>query len=302
MKKDIVLLLALSLVLTGTSCQKEQALESAEGRKETNVQFTFCVEATKGVSSKALNLEDNTATGGNETLRAYWKTDEKVAVYFAGNYLGDLTATVIGSDKHKATLAGTLNTVSGLQAGSSLELLFPRSEWDYSIQNGAAPSETGALASQFDYALASVTVASVDEENKTIVPATGASFESQQSIFRFSFEADELPFAVKNLTIFAYKKMVQKREYENGEWKSVYGSVNIQPEAATENPLFVALRSEYGSATTYEFMAVGGENNALYVGTKAMPLDVLSNGVFASTTVSLSKYSLKESGTANGVL
>lgn len=298
MKKNILLYLAVSLALMGTSCEKEQAIETGAGSKEAGEQFAFCVEASKTAPTKALDLENNE---GTETLHAYWKSGEKVAVYLAGTHLGDLTATVDATDKNKATLSGMLDSVSGLQAGSQLDLLFPRAEWDYTHQTGAAPSETGALASQFDYALATVTVASVDEQSKTIVPASGASFISQQSIIRLSFKMENAPFAVNDLTIFArYNKLVQKRTYTNGAWQSTYGAINIHPETPTTDPLYYAHRAEDTYTTVsngYAFNVLDSENT-LYYGTKSFPAEIrLTNGIFASTEIALSKFVIETTNT-----
>lgn len=282
----------------GTSCEKEQAIETGAGSKEAGEQFAFCVEASKTAPTKALDLENNE---GTETLHAYWKSGEKVAVYFEGSYLGDLTATVNGSDKNRATLSGMLNSVSGLQDGSQLDLLFPRAEWDYTHQTGAAPSETGLLASQYDYALATVTVASVDEQSKTIVPASGASFINQQSIIRLSFKMENAPFAVNDLTIFArYNKLVQKRTYTNGAWNSTYGAINIHPETPTTDPLYYAHRAEDTYTTVsngYAFNVLDSENT-LYYGTKSFPAEIrLTNGIFASTEIALSKFVIETTNT-----
>lgn len=300
MKKDIVLLVTFLLAL---SCQKEQvATGSLEGQK----QFKLTVEATKGTPTKALSLEDNTGSGGTETLHAYWKNGEKVAVYCNGNHLGYLTATVNDNDRNKATLSGTLDSVSGLQDGSQLDLLFPRADWDYSVQTGAAPSEAGDMATLYDYALATVTVASVDDQSNTIVPASAASFVNQQNILRFTFEKEGAPFVLKNLQIGdSNNRLLLKREYKNNGWKNTYGSLYIEPETPTAAPIFVAFRSEdtYSGTQPYLFSAVDTENT-LYVGSKSIPEQYRkANGVFASTTVSLSKYTIPvEEKTGTSVL
>ena len=304
MKKNIVLFVTSLLAL---SCMKEQAPENVvTGNQESQKQFSFSVEATKGTLTKALFLEDNTGSGGTETLHAYWKNGEKVAVYFQGSHLGYLTAAVNVNDRSKATLSGTLDSVSGLQNGSQLDLLFPRAQWDYSVQTGAAPSEDGELSTQFDYARATVTVASVDEMSGTIVPVSGASFENQQNILRFNFEKESAPFVLKSLLIMdSNYRLVQNREYQNNAWKSTYGGLFIQPATATTAPIYAAIRCEdnYSSSQPYMFSAVDSDNS-LYIGIKSIPHEFrCTKGVFASTTVSVSQYTIPVTeNTANNVL
>ena len=299
MKYNIFMLLALSATMVWTSCQKETLKDDSQA-KEPGQTYTFTVDASKGVGTKALELVDNTATGGTETLLAYWVDGEKVAVYFGGNHIGDLTATVDPNDNSKAKLSGSLNTVDGISNGSSLDLVFPRAEWDYTGQNGAAPTITGAMAKNYDYALATVTVASVNATTKTVT-ASAASFVNQQSIFRFAFNTAGTPVVVKELTLSAYSnKMVQMRSYSNGEWTSTYGSLTVAPEIATSAPLYVASRNEKTSGGDSYYMFIVSDDNSLYAGRQSIPERVIKESKFASATnISVQKVTLtKKTGTA----
>lgn len=301
MKKIAIAFLALAAI---TACQKEEDFfqrEEVPQKEESKVQeiYTLTVEASKGVETKALSLDNEGAR-----LDAYWKTGETVAVYLGGSLLGTLTATADGTDATKATLTGELTTVEDVQQGSVLTLLFPRADWDYTGQNGAAPSEAGDLATKYDYATASVTVASVDDVNRTISVASGADFENQQSVYRFGFKVSDTPLSVKEFTVSSdHNKLVTSRSYSGG-WTSTYGALIVTPAAATSELLYLSVRNENtntGEADKFSFYVIGNDN-ALYLGEKDIPGDKLGDGKFISAkSVAVTKSNLAKSGTATEV-
>lgn len=301
MKKIAIAFLALAAI---TACQKEEDFfqkEEVPQEEESKVQeiYTLTVEASKGVETKALSLENEGAR-----LDAYWKTGETVSVYLGGSLLGTLTATADGIDATKATLTGELTTVEDVQQGSVLTLLFPRADWDYTGQNGAAPSEAGDLATKYDYATASVTVASVDDVNRTISVASGADFENQQSVYRFGFKVSDTPLSVKEFTVSSdHNKLVTSRSYSGG-WTSTYGSLTVTPASATSELLYLSVRNENDNtseADKFSFYVIGNDN-ALYLGEKDIPGDKLGDGKFISAkSVAVTKSNLAKSGTATEV-
>ena len=263
-------------VLAGCQKLEETAVETPL-EEPVAKEWTLTVEATRGEdNTKAMELVNE-----GTKLNAYWKAGETVAVFFNGAHLGDLTATPAAAKSLNATLSTTLTSVAGLGVNSELNLLFPGradSKWDYTGQDGSEPSESGTLATQFDYALATVEVASLDGNN--ITTKTEASFRHQQSVYRFNFKVGETPLAVKGFTVAAASdKLVQSRNYSGGTWVSTYGPLDVTPAAATSGLLYVSLRNETvgtSSEDTYSF-SVPGSDNALYVGSKAIPAAALDH-------------------------
>ena len=303
MKKYATIIMVLAAL---AACQKEEDFfqkEEVSHEEQPKVQeiYTLTVEASKGVETKALDLD---TSGDKERLNAYWKTGETVAVYLGGSLLGTLEATADGTDNTKATLTGELTTVEGVQQGSELTLLFPRADWDYTGQNGVAPSEAGDLATKYDYATASVTVASVDDVNRTISVASGANFENQQSVYRFGFKVSGTPLSVKAFTVSSdHNKLVTSRSYSGG-WTSTYGSLTVTPASATSELLYLSVRNENDNtseADKFSFYVIGNDN-ALYLGEKDIPGDKLGDGKFISAkSVAVTKSNLAKSGTATEV-
>lgn len=298
MKNNFVAI-ALAGIIALAACQKEQKLiETPE--QVTGKEYTLTLEATKGAETKALSL-DNEGT----TLNAHWEDGETVAVYLGGSFLGTLEATADGTDNTKATLSGVLATVENVEQGSVLTLLFPRADWDYTGQDGSVPSAAGTLATKYDYATASVTVASVDNVNKTISVTSGADFENQQSVYRFGFKVGGEMLGVKEFTLSSNRgKLVTSRSYSGGDWTSAYGYLTVTPAAATNELLYISLRNENTNTTEadqFSFYVIGADN-ALYIGSKNIPGDKLGNGKFISAkSVSVTKPTLAQNSTTTVV-
>ena len=303
MKKIAIAFLALAAII---ACQKEEDFQKEEVPQEEEKQpqnselYTLSLQASKTIQTKALSLDNDGAT-----LNAYWRTGETVAVYLngSGTLLGMLTAAADGTDATKATLTGYLTTVEGVQQGSELMLLFPRAEWDYTGQDGSAPDETGSLASKYDYALATVTVASVDDVNKVITTTSGADFENQQSIYRFGFKiggiGDAIP--VKGFTVSATDgAFVKTGILTNLGWGYIYSSITVNVASGTLTMPYVALRNRIAnSSNTYDdiyHFSVIGADDALYLGKKTIPGSVLKGqGMFISAkSVSVGKARVAE--------
>ena len=300
MKNNFVAI-ALVGIIALAACQKEEKLiETPE--QVTGKEYTLTLEATKGVETKALSLDES-------TLNAHWENGETVAVYLGGSFLGTLEATANGTDNTKATLSGVLTTVENVEQGSVLTLLFPRADWDYTGQDGAAPSAAGTLATKYDYATASVTVASVDDVNKTISVTSGADFENQQSMYRFGFKVDGNPLAVKGFIVAsANNTIVRSRSWSGIEWTENCGTIDVNT-TSEQTLTYVSLRNTLvGTPTqeqidakttidTYSFYVIGSDN-ALYTGQKKIPAQVMDvQGKFISAkSVAVTKSSLTRYG------
>ena len=156
--------------------------------------YTMTVNAQKGgdaATTRALSLD-------GKTLNATWATTENVYVK-----KGDTWAT--GSlqpqtDGTTATLKGTLSGIE-IEANNVLTLQFPRSgALDYTGQVGTLAD----IAANFDYATATVTVASVSATGNIVPTEATTTFQNQQAIVKFTLvdKADgTMPLAATQLTV-----------------------------------------------------------------------------------------------------
>ena len=303
-----ILVAAIMATLAFPACQKEAFVEEDTPADAHEGCYSLTLEASKENPGGAGNNEATKAlsltTGTPDRLNAYWRTGEQVAVYLGGTLLGMLDATPNGTDPTRATLSGSLTTVAGVTQGAQLTLLFPRADWDYTGQDGTAPGETDQLATQYDYASATVTVASVDTGNQTITTTSGAAFQNQQSVYRFGFQFNGEPLSVKTFSVSSdHNKLVTSRSYSGG-WTSTYGSLSVSQATATTELLYLSIRNENDNtaeADKFSFYVISG-NNALYLGEKDIPGDKLGNGKFVSAqSISMTKSDLARSGTATEV-
>ena len=281
MKQKTILIAALTgLLLAG--CQTDELISEIE--RPTTGPWNLTVEASKEIpgqtridgATKALELSGS-------TLNAYWIDNEQVSVYQGGTYKGMLTATATGEKSPQATLSGS---IEGLSKGDPITLLFPRKDWDYTGQDGAAPSPTGDLSTKYDYATADVTIQSVSGNNIT---TSGATFENQQSIFRFGFKKGDSNYSVKAFTLASSKgKLVQSRTYESSNWTSTYGLLSVVPTSTpTDKLYYMAIRNENTTeADKFSFYVIG-DDNGLYTGSKDIPTSALVNGQFFNAAVSI---------------
>ena len=289
MKPIKLILAALAGLSVLAGCQKteEDFVDTPQNPAEKPADaYTITLQASKGAETKALSLD---TSGATDRLNAHWRSGETVAVYLGGTLLGTLTATADGTDATKATLSGYLTTVEGVQQGSELMLLFPRAEWDYTGQDGSAPDETGPLATRYDYATATVTVATVDNVNKVISTTSGANFENQQSIYRFMFKmlgnSETVP--VKSFRLKTSRQMlVRSRVWSAGSWTDNFGSIDVTVPSGTLTMPYVSIRNTFASPSSgtqtdlYQFSVIGADD-ALYLGSHIIP-NFMEQGKFIS--------------------
>ena len=181
MKKNILsmaaLLMASATVFTG--CSNDDNIIDEQPAVTSQQTYTMTIEASKG-GDAANSRTTRALTLVGKTLNATWATTENIYVK-----KGDTWAT--GSlqpeaDGATAMLKGTLSGIE-IAANDVLTLQFPKSgEISYAGQVGTLED----IAANFDYATATVTVASVSATGNIIPEAATTTFENQQAIVKFT--------------------------------------------------------------------------------------------------------------------
>lgn len=175
MMTNMKTLVALLMVgATVTSCSSDNEMDSPKASAVKT--YTMTVQATKGGDATTRALAD----GGDGTLTATWATTENVYVKKVDTWAtGTLTPQTAGAS---TTLKGTLSGVT-FAANDVLTLQFPKSgDITYAGQNGTLAD----IAANFDWATATIEVASVEGGN--ITPKAGASFAHQQAVVKFTLQ------------------------------------------------------------------------------------------------------------------
>lgn len=292
MKTNRLFLIAALLGTVLAGCQKAEELmpvEKPERTPSTEQYLSMTVQANLGVDSKALELDD-------DQLKTYWKQGEKVAVYFGGEKIGTLEVTT-ETKATPATLSGKIKKVDGFENGSTLLLLSPArddEEWTYLGQDGSAPSESGSLATCFDYETATITASNVADNTVTVSDAT---FSSEQSMFRLAFKVgdDPAPIAVSSFIVNSGQGKIVRGRTLGDNWTTSqtedYGSLTLTPSTASVgNIYYMAIRNEHTSgADDHLFFSVTGSDKTLYLGSKKIPQSYLGYEKFIGATVKLTQ-------------
>ena len=161
--------------------------------------YTLVVTAIKGNddTTKALSLD-------GKTLNATWAKGEEVQVYHVSNpgtmemesTTPDATLTAQGSGM-TTTLSGSFTGSYTPAVDDVLRLRFLPNP-DYTTQEGTLDY----IATHCDYAVATITVASVDALTRTVTATAPASFENQQAVVKFALKKqDGTPLPVTSLTV-----------------------------------------------------------------------------------------------------
>ncbi|MBR4379838.1 MAG: hypothetical protein IKP48_01090 [Bacteroidaceae bacterium] len=207
----IVLVVALGLL---TACTSESLVAyEAPAVGTAPSSYTLTVHASKGEAVTRALLLNNENTP-QESLDAVWMTTETIDVYKGETKVGELTPQE--DNVSHTLLKGEVSNVA-VNDVLTLKFLSP----DYATQDGTLDY----IAANCDYATASVTVLSIDG---TDVTTTGADFENQQSIVKFTLQDK----GNSNAAISATEMYVVADGH----------TYTVQPTAST-NEFFVALPS-----------------------------------------------------------
>lgn len=229
--------------------------------------YSLTLQATKGAGTKSLELSGN-------TLNAKWVSGEQVAVCLESTVLGYLTVTAVSDDK--ATLSGTVSSISGIQGGAVLTLVYPRMGWEYSGQDGTLKY----VSDNCDYAIANVEISEVN--GSTVTTTADADFINQQSIFNFSFSSNDNTLGVKSLTISSEQnKLVSSCSYST-DWQSTYGDILVSANGAKS--VYVAIRNENLDADDSFSFDLVDSNSQTYLGSKSISAANLGYGKFLSAS------------------
>lgn len=272
----IVLMGIICLCLIGCQnddfMEKTNPLRTAQKGVVTGDTWSLNFEATISDVADTRAVELVEGTGDNpDNLNGYWEVDEQIGVYLKGVKLGFFKITEVTSgDKKSAKFYGTGLSDEGMVDGENeLTLIYPDNNnvWDYTGQNGTID----AISSTYDYMLAKLKVNKSGD--KVTVTDASTSFTSQQSVYRFGLKNGENAIKVKQLTVNSKENKIVKQLTlgTDDTWTRTYGSLTITPQSPTTDLLYVAILNEQAETAgedTYQFSAIGSDDNALYMGTK----------------------------------
>ena len=192
MKKDIRTLAALliaSATFVACSSDDDSIIENQQPVNPT-VKYTMTINASKGDEATTRAL-----TPDGHTLNATWATTEHVYVKKDLTWAtGSLQPQEAGEN---TTLKGELSGIT-IAASDGLTLQFPRSgDITYDGQVGTLAD----IAANFDYATASVKVASVSSSGNINPEAAMTTFVNQQAIVKFTLKNGDAAISATELIV-----------------------------------------------------------------------------------------------------
>lgn len=242
--ENIVLAAALMVGLTACSGSDETIIdELTPATTDAPKIYTMTVTANKVCddATRALSL------GGSEgkTLIATWTKEDAVQVYHVSNpgtmYEiestipdGTLTAQSSGAT---TTFTGKFTESYTPAAGDVLRLRFLPYP-DYTTQEGTL----NYIATHCDYALAEITVASVDDKTGNVTATTTAEFQNQQAIVKFSLKQ---PDGTTPLAATSLKVKVGSTTY-NVTPTAAASDIYVAIKKASNKTVMLTANSDYG--------------------------------------------------------
>ena len=132
--------------------------------------------------------------------------------------------------------------------------------------------------------MATVTIDTVDDVNNTVTTTSGASFQNQQSVYRFGFKVGGDYIDPKNFTVSAANgSLASSVTWDGIAWAASFDDLTVTPvSAAADHFYYVAIRNESTAEDTYSFL-ITGSDDVLYMASKTIPSSVLDEpGKFIS--------------------
>lgn len=294
MKKILLSISALATILatTATFC----ACSSDDEQQEQPTLSTLTLDGIIAnytdddeIGTRAISVDGN-------TLKTFWKTTDLVTVYNKNwqTKVGELNPqsdTQSTATPTKTKLTGDVSH-SSLKTGDELNLIYPRTDWQYTGQDGTWES----ISEKYDYATANVNIVYIDASDKNKVYATTALFgKAQQAIVRFTIldsNGNNLSLPTyPELTITAASNQLVTKCSLDGTATEKGAIVVTKKDATTvenaNNVFYVAIRNDNASADQYT-LTIKGADNKMYTYTKK---DItFANGDFKKIKVKMKFY------------
>ena len=294
--------LFLYMMMAGmTACTNDdnvaQTQQPAAGAKV----YQVCIPASIGDGSQTRAIELGTGDKDGYLVSTFKTTDNI--------YVKNVTQNRAASGNLNPEEDGkTANLTGGLQFFNAMEFInYPPQNDDelllcYTNRDNNTfdyTGQTGTLAglNNYDYATATVTVESANEDREApeyqyYIETSDAHFMNAQSMFKFSFNNLPTGVGVKSLAISSSKSKLYSSCNIITNIKN-YGDVNIALDDAARtangagNIVYAALQFDpLGSNETDDItFTIVGTDNKVYLATKASPAGGFQNGKYYTSTI-----------------
>ena len=293
--------------LAMTACSSEDNFENNQQPAQNEVRtYHVCIPASFGDDAQTRAVTPGTdAVSGKENLIGQFMTTENVVVYnmTTGEDAYIDSWTYLHPDKNATTanLTGDLSFRSSIEEGQTLRLIYNSSDkyFTYSVWNADPAqivSEPGTLAglSNYDFAVADVTISSVSGSGPYTLTTSPANFENLQSMFKFTFTGLPTGVGVQMLSVSSENLYISTSHSPVNGFEQYYAPVYISLDDAARaangaGVVYAAIRFRETGEDNITFTVTGTDGNT-YGATKHTT--GFSNGKYYTPTIALKKITI----------
>lgn len=288
--------------LSACSSEDNLSINPQPAQNEVHT-YHVCIPASFGDDAQTRAVTPGTdAVSGKPNLIGQFVKSENVVVHnmTTGEDAYSDSWTYLHPDKNATTanLTGDLSFSSSIAEGQTLRLIYNSSDkfLTYSVWNADPAqivSEPGTLAglSNYDFAVADVTISSVSGSGPYTLTTSPANFENLQSMFKFTFTGLPTGVGVQMLSVSSENLYISTSHSPVNGYEQYYAPVYISLDDAARaangaGVVYAAIRFRETSEDNITFTVTGTDGN-IYTATKHTT--GFSNGKYYTPTIALTK-------------
>ena len=290
--------------LSACSSEDNLSINPQPAQNEVHT-YHVCIPASFGDDAQTRAVTPGTdAVSGKPNLIGQFMKSENVVVHnmTTGEDAYSDSWTYLHPDADNATtanLTGDLSFNSSIAEGQTLRLIYNSSDkyFTYSVWNADPAqivSEPGTLAglSNYDFAVADVTISSVSGSGPYTLTTSPANFENLQSMFKFTFTGLPTGVGVQMLSVSSENLYISTSHSPVNGYEQYYTPVYISLDDAARaangaGVVYAAIRFRETSEDNITFTVTGTDGNT-YGATKHTT--GFSNGKYYTPTIALRSY------------
>ena len=280
-----------------TACSSEDNFDNNQQPAQSEVHtYSVCIPASFGDAQTRAVVTGTDPISGKPNLVGQFKTTENIMVYNVdlnkkAENSGLMYLHPDADDATTANLIGNLLFEGTVAEGQTLKLFYNASgeEIDYYVYPSLYQSGTLAGLSNYDFAVAEVTISGISGSGPYTLTTSAANFVNLQSMFKFTFTGLPTGVGVQKLAVSSANRKIVTRYYpiSGSEFTTVPIEIILDDAARTANGAGVVYASiRFLSGEDDITFTVTGTDGNTYTATKHTT--GFSNGKYYQSTVALS--------------
>lgn len=281
-----------------TACSSEDNFDNNQQPAQSEVHtYSVCIPASFGDAQTRAVVTGTDPISGKPNLVGQFKTTENIMVYNVdlnkkAENSGLMYLHPDADDATTANLIGNLLFEGTVAEGQTLKLFYNASgeEIDYYVYPSLYQSGTLAGLSNYDFAVAEVTISGISGSGPYTLTTSAANFVNLQSMFKFTFTGLPTGVGVQKLAVSSANRKIVTRYYpiSGSEFTTVPIEIILDDAARTANGAGVVYASiRFLSGEDDITFTVTGTDGNTYTATKHTT--GFSNGKYYTPTIPVTK-------------